>query len=404
MGGLTQLVAVGAQDVFLSGNSGKSIWTKKYPKYKNFSTESIRQTINGTCDYDHTISCTIGRHGDLVNNFIMEIELQRGTGEVYYPAEQLIDRVEISIGGQIIDRIPHEWFRMYAEMYMTLDQKNAYENMTTFGSEPAGYIRKFYLPIPFWFASKFMNANAIPLIALQYHEVKVDITLCKKGIIPGVDETFVPKISCWADYVFLDTEERVQFAQNPHEYLITQLQYSINNIQVSDRTNTFRIPLNFNHPVKSVMWALTPGTDYHGQYTALPGEQDAELLAPLQSALLQFNGIDRFDTRSGGYFTKCNPWTAARGSYLSSGVYSYGFGLDTQSYAPRGAMNFSRVDNATLIVDTKKAVVADRTAPGVVDETMTLTTSSILNIIIVFAYNYNVLRIQSGMGGLAFAS
>ena len=247
MGGLTQLVAVGAQDVFLSGNSGKSIWTKKYPKYKNFSTESIRQTINGTCDYDHTISCTIGRHGDLVNNFIMEIELQRGTGGVYYPAEQLIDRVEISIGGQIIDRIPHEWFRMYAEMYMTLDQKNAYENMTT-----------------------FMNANAIPLIALQYHEVKVDITLCKKGIIPGVDETFVPKISCWADYVFLDTEERVQFAQNPHEYLITQLQYSINNIQVSDRTNTFRIPLNFNHPVKSVMWALTPGTDYHGQYTALP--------------------------------------------------------------------------------------------------------------------------------------
>jgi hypothetical protein len=232
----------------------------------------------------------------------------------------------------------------------------------------------------------------------------VDITLCKRGIIPGVDATFTPKISCWADYVFLDTEERVQFAQNPHEYLITQLQYSMSNIQVSDKTNTFRIALNFNHPVKSMMWALTPGTDYHGQYTALPGEQDSELLSPLQSALLQFNGVDRFDTRSGGYFTKCNPWTAARGSYLSSGIYSYGFGLDTQSYAPRGAMNFSRVDNATLIVDTKRAVVADRTAPGVVDETMTLTESSILNIIIVFAYNYNVLRIQSGMGGLAYAS
>jgi hypothetical protein len=153
-----------------------------------------------------------------------------------------------------------------------------------------------------------------------------------------------------------------------------------------------------------MMWILTPGSDYHGQYTALPGEQDAEILAPLQSALIQFNGIDRFDKRSGSYFTKCNPWTAARGSYLSSGIYSYGFGIDTQAYFPKGAMNFSRVDNATLIVETKKAVVADRTTPAIVDETMTLIDSSILNTIIVFAYNYNILRIQNGMGGMAFAS
>jgi hypothetical protein len=403
-GGLIQLVAVGAQNVFISSNAGKSIWKKKYTKFRNFSTESIRQTISGTPDYGQTVSCVISRNGDLMNNMILEIQLQRGTGDAYYPVEQLIERVVLSIGGQIIDTITHEWFRMYYEMFMTLEQENAYQNMTNFGSEPEGYIRKFYLPLPFWFSSQFMNSNAIPLIALQYHEVKIDITLCKRGIIPGVDESYTPKVDCWVDYVFLDSDERVQFAQDSHEYLITQLQHLQHNVQLSETSNIFRIPLNFNHPVKCLMWALTPGSDSHGQYTAMTGDQDAEILAPIESAVIQFNGTDRFEKRSGSYFTRCNPWTAATGKYLSSGIYFYGFGLDTQRYGPRGAMNFSRVDNATLIIHTKKAVVADETTPAVVDETMTLIDSDILDTAIIFGYNYNVLRIQSGMGGLMFAN
>jgi hypothetical protein len=276
--------------------------------------------------------------------------------------------------------------------------------MTTFGMEPAGYIRKFYLPLPFWISTNFAYSNALPLIALQYHEVKLDITLCKKGIIPGVDETFVPRVECWIDYVFLDSDERIQFAQNTHEYLITQLQHTTHNIQLSTISNAFRIPLSFNHPTKCIMWVLTPGSDYHGQYTAIPGEQDAEILSPIESAVLQLNGIERFAKRSGSYFTKCNPWTSAGGNFLSSGVYSYGFGVDIQNYGPKGTINFSRIDNITLTLNTKKAVVADRTVPAVVDETMTVTGSTILNTVNIFGYNYNVLRIMSGMGGLAFAN
>jgi hypothetical protein len=403
MGGLTQLVAVGVQDAYISSGKAASIWKRKFPKYKNFSLESIRQTLNGTVDYGQTVSCIVARNGDLMSNVVLEIELQRGTGTTYYPTEQLIDSVDLYIGGQKIDTITHEWFRMYYEMFMTVDQEHAYQNMTDFGMEPEGYIRKFYLPIPFWF-SQLINCNAIPLIALQYHEVQLNFTLCSKGNIPGINSSFKPKVECWVDYVFLDSDERMQFARNSHEYLITQLQTMTENIRVSNTLNTFRIPMNFNHPVKCVMWALTPGPQSHGQYTAVPGEQDAEILAPLESASMQFNGIDRFVRRSGSYFTKMNPWTSAKGSYLSSGIYFYGFGLNVNEYGPRGTMNFSRIDNATLSLTTKKAIVADRTASAVVDETMTVVDSNILNTIVVFAYNYNVLKIQSGMGGMMFAN
>jgi hypothetical protein len=407
MTGLTQLVAVGAQDVFLTSNSGKSLWTKKCNRIKNFAVESIEQTPLGDIDYGRKVSFVISRNGDLVTGIMLEITLQRGgNGFPYYPPEHFIDRVEIVIGGQIIDTITHQWFRFYWELFMNDQQQNAYQNMTNFNMEPEGYIRKFYVPIPFWFSTLNSRSSALPLIALQYHEVQLNIHLTEGNIIQGINPLFQPKLSCWVDYVFLDSEERIDFASKKHAYLIEQHQEHKMVVSVGTESKSYNMNLNFNHPVTCLIWALTPGETTHGQYTSEPGEQNNEVLSPIESAVIKFNGIDRFDRRSGSYFSSANPWIMCNGKNLSSGIYMYAFGFISGSNLnpPRGSMNFSRIDSAILSFTTKKAIVNNIYEPNVVDETMTTTTSNILNTLIVYACNYNMFRVESGMGGLLFAN
>jgi hypothetical protein len=204
--------------------------------------------------------------------------------------------------------------------------------------------------------------------------------------------------------VFLDTEERKWFAQNPHQYVIQQIQMNQFPIKIDATQRDYNFALNFNHPAKCLLWAVTPGATTHGQYSGLPGEQDAEVLAPLERCNLLLNGIERFQTRKGSYFTKGNPWSTYNGTYCSAGIYAYGFGVTTGTPAPSGTLNFSRVDSATLRVRTKSAVVVDTSVPGIVTESMASVSTSDLNTMLVFAPNYNVLKIESGMGGIAFAN
>lgn len=406
-GALTQLVAYGAQDVYLTGNPQMSFWKSSFSRYRNFATEPIQQDIQGT---GRDISFTLGRSGDLVYNVMLYITLKRGPSTVndprpYYSCEQLIDQLEMFIGGQKVFEFTHEWFRMYAELFQTYAQNQAYRTMADWGAEQQGYLRTFQLPIPVWFNAS-SPGKAIPLIALQYHEVQFKIKLADLNNIPGIDVTYNPVIRCFADYTFLDVDERVWFAQNPHEYIIEQVQTNQFPIVIDAQERDYKFHLNFNHPSKAIVWAITPGSSYHGQYTSEPEEHDDETLGPIQSAKLMLNGLDRFSTREGGYFTRGNPWTSFSGGYASSGIYAYGFGLHSNRAKPTGTLNFSRIDSAILHVRTKAAVIADVTQPSntTVTESMTTVGANILNTCYVWAPNFNVLRIMSGMGGMAYAN
>lgn len=407
-GGLIQLVAYGAQDVYLTGSPQRTFWKERFSRYSNFALESIEQDIRGAIGSNQEITFVLKRNGDLVSSINLEITMQRGPSAPvdpypFYSCEQLIDSTEIYIGGQKVAEFGHEWFRVYWELLYSLEEEISYTNMANWGNENEGYTRTFHLPLPIWFNALNVG-NALPLISLQYHEVEFKIKLCDLNNIPGINPDYIPKIRAFANYTFLDSPERIWFASNPHEYIIQQVQTNSFNITIDGIARDYNLNLNFNHPCSSLIWCFTPGTAYHGRYTAEAGEQDSEVLSVLDSATLYFNGVERFSTRRGSYFSNEATWTGFTGAYTSSGVYAYPFGMACDKPDPSGTCNFSRLDTATLRIRTKAAVVQDTSIPGNVDESMTAVGSNILNTVLVFAPNFNVLRINSGMGGLAYSS
>jgi len=605
-GGLMQLVAYGAQDVYLTGNPQITFWKVTYRRYTNFSIESIEQTFNGQADFGRRVTCIISRNGDLAYRTYLQVTLPEinqymgnstslatGVGSVYarwldFPGEQLIAQVEVEIGGQRIDRQYGDWMHIWNQLTMTSEQQRGYFKMIgnttqlTFITDPsfsdvdgpcdslaprqvcaprnALPETTLYIPLQFWFCTN--PGLALPLIALQYHEVKINLD------IRPIDECLwaVTSLSCnttnnarntssqlsvgasvaatiaynqslvaaslYVDYVFLDTDERRRFAQNPHEYLISQLQFT-GDESVGSSSN--KIKLNFNHPVKELIWVVQPdqNVDYCSSllcdallfkvlgaqpfnYTdaidALPnaihafggpaevsagnyidarglfedaGAMDAytpsgftgywhgpndvyneanlgglnvpvnpnqvnngslsNALAslglsnvsqltgasnpvnnygnpynvnnpshtsnssvsdagtfvlsetsidmhcwgqnPVVVAKLQLNGQDRFSEREGSYFSWVQPYQSHT-RCPDEGINVYSFALRPEEHQPSGTCNFSRIDNATL-----QLVLSNATVEG------TKTAK-----VRVYATNYNVLRIMSGMGGLAYSN
>jgi len=226
--------------------------------------------------------------------------------------------------------------------------------------------KQLHVPLQFWFCRN--PGCALPLIALQYHEVKVNLEFesfanCKSSAVSTASAS-LSGVSLWVDYVYLDTDERRRFAQVSHEYLIEQVQFTGD--EAGKTTASLR--LNFNHPVKELVWVGT--TANAGVYSA-----------NLSNAKLQLNGHDRFAQRPGDYFNKVQPYQHHT-NIPSGNVHVYSFALKPEEHQPSGTCNFSRIDNATL----------------------QQTWSSAPTKIKVFAVNYNVLRVMSGMGGLAYSN
>ncbi|AGE50145.1 major capsid protein VP54 [Acanthocystis turfacea Chlorella virus Canal-1] len=436
-GGLSQLVAYGAQDVYLTGNPQITFFKTVYRRYTNFAVESIQQTINGSVGFGNKVSTQISRNGDLITDIVVEFVLTK-VAPTFYCAEQLLQDVELEIGGQRIDKHYNDWFRTYDSLFRMNDDRVNYRRMTDFvDSEAVGATKRFYVPLIFFFNQT--PGLALPLIALQYHEVKLYFTLASQvnGITANASGTTTgfsngasvtaPQMSVYVDYIFLDTQERTRFAQLPHEYLIEQLQFTGSETAVISTTTqaSQNIRMNFNHPTKYLAWNFTPGTfNAYGRYTALAnlttnsntsvGDTSNtatfnEQLAPLDSAKIQLNGQDRFSSRKGSYFNKVQPYQTI-GSVVPAGVYLYSFALKPAGRQPSGTCNFSRIDNATLSLTYKTASVNATEPPANVanglgqSESVTANTAVALTNLNIYAKNYNVFRVMSGMGGLAFAN
>jgi hypothetical protein len=414
-GGLMQLVAYGAQDVYLTGNPEVTFYQAKYKRHTNFAMENIEQTVNGTAANSGRVSVTVARNGDLVGDMYVELESDIAAtataegGDCNWVAERAVSSVELSIGGQRIDKHYQKWWRLYSELYLDEAKKATWGKMTT-----AADGSTVYLPLIFFF-----NRNPglyLPLIALQYHEVRIDIDL-------AADFTTFLNASVfkvWANYVYLDTEERRRFAQKGHEYLIEQVQHT--GTDTVDPSATKQVRLSYNHPVKELVWCFsnTAAKSSLWNFTAknlvtevaLQSDQtanglDANCFVPisnlgtpmyatelsteafteenagqLDTFKLVLNGQDRFKEQKGKYFNQVQAYNHHSGC-PAPGVYSYSFALKPEEHQPTGTCNFSRIDNAQVAVK------------------MGAGTATSMHM---FATNYNVLRIQSGMGGLAFSN
>ena len=411
-GGLMQLVAVGAQDIMLTGSPSITFWRAIYRRYTSFACESIEQTFSGTVGFGRKVSCTVSRNGDLISTAYLEIVLKKkAPGASYYPAEQLISEISLEIGGQQIDKIYSDYYRIYDELFRTSSEKDAYARMTNFESaDQDGTVKRFYLPLIFFFNRS--PGSALPLISLQYHEVKINVTFATATEVAtnGVDDTYTPSVSLWVTYVFLDSDERRRFASASHEYLITQTQSqgaeSIAPDTSTRKTNNIR--LNFNHPTKFIAWAAkVPGK--HGRFNGSDSPLTTDdAYGPLYSAKLTLNGHDRFSERKGSWFNQVQAYETFQ-SRPAAGIYLYSFSLRPNDTQPSGTCNFSRIDNATLVLTWKAGtgaganITAQRSNVTSIDENTVANVAALTNLVI-FAENYNVLRVLSGMAGLAFSN
>jgi len=504
--------------------------------------ESIEQTFNGQADFGRRVQCTVSRNGDLAYRTYLQVTLPQVGGKGCYarwldnPGHQLISMVEVEIGGQRIDRQYGDWMHIWNQLTLTSEQEDGFHKMIgnttqlTFLTDPnfadvatacsaAGVPQAvcaprralpettLYIPLEFWFCRN--PGLALPLIALQYHEVKINIEIrpmdeclwAVKGV-GGDNADNVGKhaasyqkslvaASLYVDYVFLDTDERRRMAQNPHEYLIEQLQFT-GDESIGSSSN--KVKLNFNHPCKELIWVVQPDINvsycdsfeegqalnmalgaqpfnYTDALDALPnsirafssvqqlegsaesggnqgattpnevidtnglfndrtaggsgaagndlsatdvsdlsyafsagvnnGVSDAGAFVlcetsrklhcwgenPVVTAKLQLNGQDRFSEREGTYFDLVQPFQHHT-RHPDTGINVYSFALRPEEHQPSGTCNFSRIDNATLQLVVSAAAIGSAATAKVR----------------VYATNYNVLRVMSGMGGLAYSN
>ena len=429
-GGLLQLVAYGAQDVYLTGNPQITFFKVVYRRHTNFAIEAIQQTFNGNAGYGNTVTCQISRNGDLINRMYLQVDVPKrkstatSNGSTYqnYLGLRLIKSVVIEIGGQQIDKHYSDWLYIWNELSLPMGKRYAYDTMVGADKDILNYSTDsttLYIPFEFWFCRNV--GLALPLIALQYHEVKVKIDFeTKENCVSHIaDFDEVKNISLWADYIFLDTDERRRFAQLSHEYLIEQLQFTGSETLVA---GTNRIKLNFNHPCKELIWVAKPvrttnktrwydynyadeedsstasslavgGTsEFGGQYTSnylvISDVNPPVYKNPFKNAILQLNGNDRFAVREGEYFNRVQPFQHHTNAPVFNSINVYSFALKPEDHQPSGTLNMSRIDTATLMVTT-------------VPENGNSLKYEGINI---YAVNYNVLRILSGMGGLAYSN
>jgi len=400
MGGIMQLVSTGYQDVFLTGDPTRSLWKRIMARKTNFAIESIETVFDVL--YGSTSFINVKKAGDLLKSCVLEISMKRTSTESFYPAEQFIKSLTLLIGDQEVEKIQDfpTWSRVHDELFNDTEMRSANYRMMNFRpDDPPGAIRTFYLDLPLFF-TRYLS-NSLPLVALQYHEVKLKIEFEPPYNIPGIDSTYMPQVRFYGDYVFLDKPERVYFAQTEHEYIIEQLQTFVTIPNMSNSVNTTMVDLPFTLPSRYIIWVYK--TNLHGQYTTSNSTfVTNEGYAPLQSAVIKCNGTDRFSERPGGYFNMVQT-TQALGQAPSCGIYMYSFGVNADKQDPEGTLNFSKLDMVTLSYTNKAATAADISQVFDLSTTLENGITKFKNITI-FSKNFNVLRIVEGQGGVLFSN
>jgi hypothetical protein len=512
-GGLLQLVAYGAQDAYITGNPHITFWKVMYKRHTNFAMEAMRVNFTGTPQYGQRVVAVVNRNADLIYKTYIEVTLpDTFTADVKWSAAwerrlgyQMLRKIEVEIGGQIMDTHYGEWLFLWENLTSNFDNSVKLDSMlggylggtettaVSCGGRPA----VLYIPLQFWFCRN--PGLALPLIALQYHEVRFNITLSAATDLvtgtPGSAGTIATKaaalpqlkdMALYFDYIYLDVDERRRFAQDSHEYLIDQLQYGL---QQTITTSSARIDLTLNHPVKELVWVFQDArkTDCGSTLTTNVGyTQPFSYDDIVNRCRLQLNGQDRFDERYGDYFWKVQPYqhhsggafwpmraqviaqtvttftanatltgdvltvTGSVGGNIIEGalvtnanlpagtiIQSYGtgnggvgtyqltepalanvtvaesftfslpnvnytphenpinvysFALKPEEHQPSGSCNFSRIDTTTLVFDSV-------TTSGVAKPTKTTPFNFRM-----YAVNYNIFRVMSGMGGLAYSN
>jgi hypothetical protein len=398
-GGLIQLVASGAQDTMLTESPEITFFKASYRPYVNFAVEQFEtQTSSGTVGFGNTALFTLERHADLVSNMYLRVVIPAvtaGASNDFQWARQLghtlIDEVKLKIGGQVVDKLYGQWYMINNSLTLPTGKTAGYNEMI--GNTTTMYLpsstkptKVLYIPLRFWFCDSKL---ALPIVALQYHKIEIEVkfravsTLYSATEAPSTGVPILGNVSLLTDYIYLQNQDRLTYIKNPQEYLIVQLQ-TTGAEHVTQAS--WKAELHFNHPCRELLWVVqldsVAALNEWSNFTNLSGFSGTDLL---DTAQLQLNGQDRFATREGSYFNLVQPYQHHT-NIPDIGIYVYSFSLCPENYQPSGSLNFSRIDSASLNLNFN-----------------TITSSAPAKFY-GYVQNYNLLRIASGLGGLAYAS
>lgn len=349
-GALIDLVSKGIQDTYLTGNADTTFFRQTYKRHTNFSMEPVLQVVEGEAVAGGWSEIKISRSGDLLKD-VFFLSSASGDDGINCPFE----KVQLYIGGQLIDTLTEPENVACAQTFGT---NNSVSNLTSTVLGTANSVHA----LQFFFARS--AATALPLCALQYHEVSLRIRW--KNPVVSAD--------VYAEYIQLDTAERNSFARTdkPLNILIEQHQRSpIPAIPVS---STGYADVNFSHPVKAI-------------YISFYDPAGTEIFTFDSFMKIEFNGKQRTPLLpSYNYFTKYQVGRHTEFNSTGGNFALYSFALFANRLTPTGSCNFSRLDNTRLFIQNNDGAVAITGASRV------------------FALNWNILSISKGTGGLLFAN
>ena len=432
-GGLLQLAAYGAQDIYLTGNPQITYFVGVYRRHTNFAIQSVPQYFTGNADFGQKVYCLVDRIGDLINQMFLRIKLpdisqynyndDAGNLVEYYWVNSIghaiIKIIDVEIGGVVIDRQYGLWMEIWGELTTPVGKKAGYNSMIGKSDYPVnldnGGSLDLYVPIYFWFCRNV--GLSLPLIAIQSQEVRFNVTFRQYQELI-ISTTGVPIITnnnpleitqTWLDidYIFLEDDERKVFAKNNHQYLIEQLQVYATSLtsnglrqDPTDPNKMTRIPdlnqnilLDFNHPVKELYWVIQNstvlsvypygGNEWYNFSTESYKNGKINGTDPMLRGKLIFEGQELFDTKDAKFFRTVVPYQRHT-NVPNNFIYLYSFSLNPEEFQPSGACNFSRIDSQMLYLEISDQLIDP--------------------IITIFASNYNILNIAGGMAGLEYSS
>jgi len=414
-GGLLQIVASGAQDVYLTGNPQITFFKVVYRRHTNFSIESIQQFFRNeqNLDFGKSTYSVIERKADLMSGAVLEITLpklnqtQSGATSVNWVngiGNALIKSAVVKIGGYTVDTQSGEWMDIHSQYNVSKDKQNTYDEMVGNRATSTNILADneltLHIPLHFWFSNPGL---ALPVEALQYHDVEIHFEFAKLADMIVSDVALSAPVNSagavaaftacklYVDYVFLDTDEKRRTIQSSHEYLIEQVQ-TLNAEDIDAGDTSRKLDLFLKHPVKALYWVMsnnqyttTGSTGKNNQPLLYEADNSVENKDTFTSMKLLFNGGDRFTERPAKYFRLTQPYQYFK-CCPDKYIYSYSFALRPYDLQPSGTCNFSRIDNVKMNIAFN---ATNQTA-----------TASKLK---VYAVNYNVLRVMNGMSSIVFS-
>ena len=398
-GSLLALVAIGKQYKDLIGNPVFSFFKNVYRHHTHFSMESIPIHFDQSLIFGKKSSVVIPRKGDLLHSLVLELTLPGLGNDISWincAGHSLIKEVILEIGGVKIDSHTGEFLEILSEVELPEEKRIGFQKMIAKHEYYNKYSQtgqtRLYVPLQFWFCRNI--GNSLPLIAMQYHEVKISVTFREfseawysSSGVPDSLMNIEGRLLC--DFIFLNSNERRMFAQKEHSYLIEQVQIQEGN-GIGSNTVSDNIHLDFNHPVKDIFWIyraedVSLTNDWFNFSKTLNFiETKITPVEAITHCQWKINGHDLMEEKSADYFRLVVPYQRYT-RIPSNFIYAHSFSINPlDNVQPSGHLNFSQIDSVVLSLKFANEIPSGN--------------------ILIYARNYNILNIKQGMAGLLYSS